>query len=306
VELAIGILAFVAVALASWAVTRPGENLVVRRIQYGASAPVAVERRPGESFGQRLLGPSLAHIGRLVVDLLPGRLLARIDRMLTMADSRLSLAQFVGLWAGSVILGGALFVYLSQTRMRMPPLQFVVVLLIAFFVFGAGPYILLRGRVKRRQKAITRGLPYALDLLVTCVEAGLGVDAAIAAVTEKTSGPITEIFAGYLKEVGLGRTRREALAEIADRSGVLDLIALATSIAQAEQMGVTIGDALRLQARELRITHRQRVEAAAQRAPVLMTIPLAICFMPAMIAVTAVPAILHLMHYVGNLGSLTR
>ena len=305
-ELTIGILAFVAVALASWAMIRPGENLVARRIQYGTSAPVAVERRPGESFGQRLLGPSLARIGRLVVDLLPGRLLARIDRMLIMASSRLPLAQFVGLWAGSIVLGGALFVYLSQTRTRMTPLQLVIVLLIMFFVFGVGPYILLRGRVKRRQQAITRGLPYALDLLVTCVEAGLGVDAAIAAVTEKTTGPITEIFAGYLKEVGLGRTRREALAEVADRSGVADLIALAASIAQAEQMGVTIGDALRLQARELRITHRQRVEAAAQRAPVLMTIPLAICFMPAMIAVTAVPAILHLMHYVSNLGSLTR
>jgi tight adherence protein C len=305
-ELAIGALAFVAVALASWAALHPRENLVVRRIQYGSSASTTIEQRPGESVGQRLLGPSLARVGRILVDLLPSRLLARIDRMLTMADSRLSLAQFVGLWAGSVVLGGALFVYLSQMRMRMTPLQLVLVLLVAIFVFGVGPYILLRGRVKRRQQAITRGLPYALDLLVTCVEAGLGVDAAIAAVTEKTTGPIAEIFAGYLREVGLGRTRREALAQVAERSGVPDLIALAASIAQAEQMGVTIGDALRLQARELRITHRQRVEAAAQRAPVLMTIPLAICFMPAMIAVTAVPAILHLMRYVGNLGSLTR
>jgi tight adherence protein C len=172
--------------------------------------------------------------------------------------------------------------------------------------FGAGPYVVLRGRVRRRQQAIALGLPYVLDLLVTCVEAGLSMDAAIATVAEKTRGPLSAILARYLREVGLGRPRRDALLDVAQQTGVNDLIALASAIVQAEQLGVTVGDALRAQARELRITRRQRVQTAAQRAPVLMSIPLSICFMPAMMAVTLVPSLIHLAAFVGNLENTAR
>ena len=87
-------------------------------------------------------------------------------------------------------------------------------------MFGLGPYAALRRRVRKRQQAIVRELPYALDLIVTCVEAGLGVDAAFAAVAERTSGPISQTLYHYLREVGLGRPRRDALADAAERTGL--------------------------------------------------------------------------------------
>src|SRR5439155_23900901 len=97
------------------------------------------------------------------------------------------------------------------------------------------PYAMLRRRSNARRKAITRALPDALDLLVTGVEAGLGVDAAFVMVTEKTGGPLSETFASYLRQIGLGRSRRDAFIDIANRSGVTDLIRVAAAVAQAEQ-----------------------------------------------------------------------
>src|SRR5438094_9390699 len=134
---------------------------------------------------------------------------------------------------------------------------------------AAGPYALLRRRANGRRKAITRALPDALDLLTTGVEAGLGVDAAFVMVTEKTGGPLSETFSNYLRQVGLGRSRRDALTDVADRSGVQDLIRVAASVAQAEQMGAVLGDVLRVQAEDLRLLRRQRAQERAQRAPVL-------------------------------------
>jgi tight adherence protein C len=141
-----------------------------------------------------------------------------------------------------------------------------------------------------------------MDLLSTSVEAGLGVDAAFALVTQKTSGPLTEAFALYLRQVGLGRGRQDALVYVAERTGVPDLIGIANTVNQGEELGTPLGDVLRRQAEDLRAARRQRAQIAAQRAPVLMTIPMALCFLPAMGAVVVVPSILTLFRFVGDLG----
>ena len=156
--------------------------------------------------------------------------------------------------------------------------------------------------MRRRQRSITHELPYALDLIVTCVEAGLGVDAAFAAVTERTSGPISQTLSHYLREVGLGRPRRDALVSAADRTGVIDLMRISAAVAQAEEMGTTLGDVLRVQAEELRLIRRQRAQEAAQRAPVWMTIPLIFCFLPAMGVVVIVPSLITFLNLLFSFG----
>lgn len=181
---------------------------------------------------------------------------------------------------------------------------------IQLFVFGGAliffgvwmPYWLLRRRANARKTAIRKTLPDALDLLVTGVEAGLGVDAAFALVASRVGGPVAETFVEYLRQVGLGRTRREALDNVAQRSGAEDLIRLANTVAQATDVGTSMGDVLRLQAHDLRIERRARAQDAARKAPILMTIPLALCFMPAMVAVVIVPAILNTLKFVRDIG----
>jgi tight adherence protein C len=234
--------------------------------------------------------------------MLPPNLVKQVDRMLVMANEPWSLTGFLSVWALSVLVGVLIIIYLATASSNLSGTQMFAlsVLVIPFSILI--PYAVLRRRVKNRQRALILSLPDGLDLLITCVEAGIGVDSAFALVTEKSDGPLADTFSLYLRQVGLGRARRDALAYVAERSGVDDLTSLAAAVAQAEELGTTLGDVLRVQADELRLARRQRAQTAAQRAPVLMTIPLALCFLPAMGAVIVVPSILNLIDFAGHLG----
>jgi tight adherence protein C len=222
--------------------------------------------------------------------------------MLIHANEPWSLTGFLTVWAAVVALGIAALAYIAASNESISALQMTSIAALVVPMTVLAPYGLLRRRARARQKAIVRALPDAMDLLVTSVEAGLGVDAAFAMVTEKTEGPLSDSFSLYLRQIGLGRSRQEALAYVAERTGVPDLISLATSVSQGEELGTTLGDVLRTQSHELRLARRQRAQEAAQRAPVLMTIPLALCFLPAMGAVIVVPSVMNLFNFVGDLG----
>jgi tight adherence protein C len=158
---------------------------------------------------------------------------------------------------------------------------------------GAGlvvPYLWLINRIRRRQAIITKSLPDSLDLVTTCVEAGLGLDAALARVAEKVEGPFAEELARTLREVGMGRMRREALQELGERTGVPDLITFVNAVIQAEQMGTSIGQVLRVQADQLRVRRRQRAEELGHQAPVKMTFPLVLFIFPTLFLVILGPA----------------
>jgi tight adherence protein C len=214
----------------------------------------------------------------------------------------MSLGNFLFFWASMACLPLAIILMIVRLNPEIGALRLLVLggFMLSFGVLT--PYWLLRRRARNQMRKIRRALPDALDLLLTAVEAGLGVDAAFALVAERFRGPVGDVFAEYLKQVGLGRSRRAALEDVADRSGVEELIKLAASVAQANEVGTTIGDVLRLQAYELRDHRKRKAQEAAQRAPVWMVIPLALCFMPAMAAVVVVPSILHLLDFVGGLG----
>src|SRR5205823_10468542 len=113
-------------------------------------------------------------------------------------------------------------------------------------VLGAGvmgvflPRVWLSNRVRARQKEIQKSLPDAFDLVTTCVEAGLGLDAALAKVAEKVEGPFAEDLGMALREVSLGKLRRDALKEMATKSGVPDLLVFINAVIQAETMGTSI------------------------------------------------------------------
>jgi len=95
------------------------------------------------------------------------------------------------------------------------------------------------------------------------------------------------------------------LLDVAERTGVQDFVKLATTVAQATEVGTTMGDVLRLEAHDLRARRRMRAQEAAQKAPVWMVIPMALCFTPAMAAVIIVPSILNVLKFVGDLGTLS-
>jgi tight adherence protein C len=152
------------------------------------------------------------------------------------------------------------------------------------------PKVWLDNRVRHRQKEILKSLPDAFDLITTCVEAGLGLEAALAKVAEKTPGPFGEELTVSLREVSLGKLRRDALRELGQRTGVADLNAFINAVVQAESMGTSIAQVLRVQAEQMRTRRRQRAEQQAQAAPIKMMFPLVLCIFPTLFIVILGPA----------------
>lgn len=301
----IALLVFLAVTGFAYEVLRARPTTLRHRITpEGAIEVESIERkRTDGSLIERVFAPATRGFGGRIARLLPGNLIRGTARMLVAADEPWSLPGFLAIWVLSAAAGALLWLYIAASSATLTGLQIAVIGMAIMPLAILLPYGRVRSKANRRKRAIVRALPDAMDLLVTTVEAGMGVDAAFAMVTDKTEGPLSETLAQYLKQVGLGRPRREALIEIAERTGVEDLVEIANSIKQGEELGTPVGDVLRVQAEELRARRRERAQTRAQRAPVLMTIPLATCFLPAMVAFVIVPSMLNLVQFVGNLGS---
>src|SRR4029079_7625390 len=166
-----------------------------------------------------------------------------------------------------------------------------VIVLLGFYM----PFYLIGSRAKARQHAIIKSLPDAFDLITTCVEAGLGLDAALARVAEKVERPFADELSRALRDIALGKSRRDALKELGDRTGVPDLISFTNAVIQAEAMGSSVGQVLRVQADQLRVKRRQRAEQAAYKAPVKMLFPLVMFIFPTLFIVILGPAIITIM-----------
>ena len=155
--------------------------------------------------------------------------------------------------------------------------------------------IVLTMSINGRQKAIERELPDVLDLLTISIEAGLGFDAAVQRVVQKSKGPLSGEFNQSLQEMRMGKTRRDSLKDLGERNGVDDLTKFVEAIVQADQLGVSLGNVLRNQSDQMRILRRQRVEEKAMKAPVKMLLPLVIFIFPTIFVVVLAPAMIQLM-----------
>ncbi|RMG87678.1 MAG: type II secretion system F family protein [Chloroflexi bacterium] len=158
----------------------------------------------------------------------------------------------------------------------------------------------LRSKIRKRQENIVKALPDALDLLTICVEAGLGFDAAMGKVYEKWENELALGFGRVLREIQLGKQRREALRDMAARMDVPEVNAFIAAIIQADQLGVSMGKILRVQADQMRTKRRQRAQEKAQQAPVKMMVPMVLLIFPSIWIVLLGPAILQVMAQAGN------
>ena len=157
------------------------------------------------------------------------------------------------------------------------------------------PALFVRARADRRRQAITNGFPDCLDLMLICVEAGLGLEAALDRVAREMaiSQPlVTELLTTATLRLRAGATREVALRRMADDSGVDEISSFATLLIQSDRLGTSIGTTLRIYATEMRERRRMRAEEKAHRLPVLLSIPLVVCMLPTMIGVLMLPAII--------------
>jgi tight adherence protein C len=174
------------------------------------------------------------------------------------------------------------------------PLDYVIALWICAGLFFA-PNMWLKSKIGERQQALEKALPDAMDLLVTCVEAGLGLDAAMARVAEEMVLAAPALGAELnltCLEVQAGITRADSFRRLAERTGVEDLRSLAAMLIQTETFGTSVAKALRVHADGMRIKRMQHAEEKAAMASVKMTVPLILCILPSLVAVVMGPAVI--------------
>jgi tight adherence protein C len=204
-------------------------------------------------------------------------------------DADRVLATKIGCLVVGILIGAALLVSLPF-NLGLLLLTFLALCLLGYFL----PNLVLLNIIQRRQAKMRLALPDAIDLLTISVEAGLGFDAALAHVSRNTTGPLAEEFYRTLQEVQLGRSRSEAMRNLADRSSVPELTAFVLAMVQADVFGISVANVLRIQSREMRKKRRQLAEERAMKVPIKVLFPVLFCIFPALFVVILGPAIMRI------------
>lgn len=245
-----------------------------------------------EGFATRVVKPTLKRWSISLGSRSPGASLERTRIKLGQAGnpSGLGPIEFLGLrYLVALGLGGGAFLLLFVSQ-----LGFGTALLIGAVIGVFGfllPNIWLDRKIKSRRKEITRSLPDAIDLLTISVESGLGFDPALQRVAEKWDNALTREFARVLSEMRIGKTKREALREMAIRADEDGLSTFVSSVIQADTLGVPITQVLRIQSEAMRVRRRQLAEEKAQKAPLKMLFPMVFLIFPAFYVVILGPAV---------------
>jgi len=251
-----------------------------------------------QPISQRVVLPLARKMGEFALRYTPQNALQSTAHKIELAGSPRGMDPTI-LWGLRFLIAisiGVLFIFLF----RISDLNWTwgrKILVTAVFV-GLGfmlPELLINSMIQRRQKSIRKAMPDALDLLTICVEAGLGFDGAMNKVYEKWDNPLSLSFGRVLREIQLGKLRREALRDMADRIGLAEMTSFVAAVIQSEQLGVSMAKVLRIQADQMRIRRRQRAEEEAHKAPIKMLVPMSILIFPSICIVLMTPAILQLM-----------
>ncbi len=263
-----------------------------RLSQYGSRIRTLEEIELAQPFNERIVKPLLQNMARMVLRFAPQQNLEALRRKLDMAGNpnNWTPSDFLGVRGLAAIVCAAIpFGLMLLTRAPFTNLVLFTVAggALGFFL----PVLWLGQKIKGRQKEIQKALPDALDLLTISVEAGLALDAGMAKVAEKGNNELARAFGRVISEVRVGRPRREALRDMAERAGVPDLTTFVTAIIQAEQLGVSMTKVLRIQSEQMRIKRRQRAEEEAHKAPTKMSVVLVLLLVPGLFIVILGPSV---------------
>jgi tight adherence protein C len=282
------------VYLAGEAITAPGQERhrsIRRAATYGrlrATGPGLDRLR----FHERVIAPAVASLARMVLRLNPRVTVDSVAAKLLAAGMGRSITPTAFLAAkGAGAVGGGFGGLVLGAAVGGPGFLFVP-LLAAFGFAAPGVVVSMRGR--RRRDVIKAELPDALDLLAVSVEAGLGFDGALVKLTEHMDGPLAEEFSLTLGEMRIGESRQDALKKLGERAATPEVASFTRAIIQADQLGISLGRLLRVQAADSRLKRQAAAEEKAMKAPIKMLFPTVLFIFPAMFIVILGPAVLNL------------
>ena len=274
---------------------RQREGSIRRAARYGESRRRVNDRPNAQSFRDRALVPMSTGLARFVLRINPKSTIDSINLKLLSAGMgrTLSPTSYLAakglLGAGGFFAGGAMTAFTGKGVGGSLAIS-VAFALAGFFVPDAWVTMKARGRKDR----VRAELPDALDLLAVSVEAGLSFDGAISKLTEHMHGPLADEFALTLGEIPIGESRQDALKKLSDRTNTPELSSFVRSIIQADQLGISLGRILRVQATDSRLKRQAAAEEKAMKAPIKMLFPTVLFIFPAMFLVILGPAFLNL------------
>jgi tight adherence protein C len=282
------------VAEAATAGARQRTLAVQRAARYGQY------RRPGldqAKFRERVLVPAMARLARVTLKLNPRTTIESVEAKLMNAGLGRKVTPTAFLAAKTGIGGVGAFFGLVVASMLGAPFATLLFAPLGFFVGFFVPSLFVTFKARSRRDTIRAQLPDALDLLSVSVEAGLGFDGAIAKLTEHLEGPLIDELMLTLSEMRIGESRHDALKKLADRAATPEVGHFTRAIIQADQLGISLGRILRLQAADSRDRRQAAAEEKAMKAPIKMLFPTVAFIFPALFIVVLGPAFLHLKNY---------
>ena len=263
-----------------------------RAANYGRSRRGGPSRQGQESFGDRVVEPMKMGLAQAVLKVSPRMTVDTVSRRLMGAGLARALSPTTFLAGKAAFAIGGVFGGLFVGGMLGGAFAILLALLFALIGFLV-PDLFVSFKARGRRDQIRAEMPDALDLLAVSVEAGLGFDAAIQKLTEHMDGPLVEEFALALGEMRIGETRQNALQKMVDRVQAPELASFVRAIIQADQLGISLGRILRVQATDTRNKRQAAAEEKAMKAPIKMLFPTAIFIFPAMFIIILGPAFLN-------------
>ena len=256
-----------------------------------------------QPFMDRVVLPAIQKVGEISSRFTPQHVLEQTRRKLELAGnpgridaSTLLILRFIA--AG--VLGGFIFLITLITKTLSVSVELLLVLI--FVILGyLLPDLYIKSRIDRRQKEVRKAMPDALDLLTICVEAGLGFDAALSKVNEKWDNELSMALGRVIRDIQLGKLRRDALRDMSDHLGIPEMTSFVAAVIQSEMLGVSLAKVLRIQSDQMRVKRRQRAEEEAHKAPIKMIFPLGVFVFPSLLIVLLTPAGLKLWRSLGFL-----
>jgi tight adherence protein C len=307
------ILLIVAITLVVIGMRRPrsaDETLLEERLEEFSSRGEEVNLEKlelSQPFAERVIFPIARKLGELAARFTPQNVTQSLSRKIELAGnpSRVDPATILaGQFIIAAVFGGVLILVFTLGPSKPDFATGALLVLVFSFLGFYFPQLWLTSKIQKRQKNIRKAMPDALDLLTICVEAGLGFEAALAKVSDKWQTELSLAFARVIREIGLGKVRKEAMRAMSDNIGLTEMTSFVAAVIQSEALGVSMAKVLRIQSDQMRVKRRQLAEEAAHKAPLKMLIPMGMLIFPALCIVLMTPAILKLTN--SALGSMLK
>jgi len=259
------------------------------------------DKAENKSFAERMLKPFYVSFSQFLLKATPISKLAvfskRLERAGLLKNSTIERWVYIKsmIVLGAAALMGLLSFSVEANVFKALALALLIMLCVnVFFNFN-----LLR-RIETRKNKISKDLPYTLDLITVSVEAGLSFDGAMERIVGNISGELCDEFAKSLKEIRMGIERKHALRNMSERCEVRELSMLVTSLIQADELGVSLGKVLRIEAENLREHRKQSAREKAMKAPIKMLFPLIFFIFPSVFIIILGPVVIRMIDVFGK------